>query len=153
MRALDRSERKALLEQLEREFGLGEMPQDLVLVESSGGRVRAVTREAYEMAQRIGRVEALGLYVVKRTKFGLYLSVEGSQLFGPWLRRNVVELSAEQLERWASGQPVDLSELGLSTDASFLVARHGPLFAGSGKVSRDGKVHPQIPKERRVPVE
>ncbi|MDJ0274018.1 MAG: hypothetical protein NYU90_02300 [Aigarchaeota archaeon] len=153
MKVLDRSDRKALLELLEREFGIDEIPQDLVLVEASEGKVRAVTREAYETAQRIGKVEALGLYVLKRTKFGLYLSVEGSQLFGPRLRRNVVELNAAQLERWASGQPIDISELGADPEASFVVARHGPLFAGSGKVSRDGKVHPQIPKERRTPVE
>jgi NOL1/NOP2/fmu family ribosome biogenesis protein len=153
VRVLDRSERKALLEELEGAFGLEELPQDLVLVEGSEGKVRAVTREAYEVAQRIGRVEALGLYVLKRTKFGLYLSVEGSQLFGEKLRRNVVELNVEQLERWASGEPLDLSELGLRPDGGFVVVRHGPVYAGSGKVSKDGKVHPQIPKERRVPVE
>ena len=153
MRVLDRSERKALLEELEKAFGLEELPQDLVLLEGSEGKVRASTREAYEMAQRIGRVESLGLYVLKRTKFGTYLSVEGSQLLGERLKKNVVELTAEQLERWASGEPLDLSELGFKPDGNFVVVRYGPVFAGSGKVSRDGKVHPQIPKERRVPVE
>ncbi len=153
MRVLNRSERKALLEELERAFGLEELPEGLVLVEGSEGKVRATTMEAYEMAQRIGRVEAVGLYVLKRTKFGVYLSVEGSQLLGDRLRKGVVELSAEQLERWASGEPVDLSESGPRPEGNFVVVRHGPLFAGSGKVSRDGKVHPQIPKERRVPVE
>ncbi len=153
MRVLDRSERKALLEELERAFGLEELPQDLVLIEGSEGKVRASTREAYETAQRIGRVEAVGLYVLKRTKFGPYFSVEGSQLFGERLRKNVVELSASQLERWASGEPLDLSELGLKPEGNFVVVRHGPVFAGSGKVSKDGRVHPQIPKERRVPVE
>jgi NOL1/NOP2/fmu family ribosome biogenesis protein len=153
VRVLDRSERKALLEELERAFGLEELPQDLVLVEGSEGKVRAVTREAYEMAQRIGRVETLGLYVLKRTKFGVYLSVEGSQLFGEKLRRNVFELNVEQLERWASGEPLDLLELGLRPDGGFVVVRYGPVFAGSGKVSKDEKVHPQIPKDRRVLVE
>jgi len=153
VRVLDRSERKALLEELERAFGLEELPQDLVFFEGSEGKVRASTREAYEMAQRIGRVEAVGLYVLKRTKFGTYLSVEGSQLLGERLKKNVVELTAEQLERWASGEPLDLSELGFKPEGDFVVVRYGPVFAGSGKVSRDGKVHPQIPKERRVPVE
>jgi Uncharacterized conserved protein len=153
VRVLDRSERKALLEELEKAFGLEELPQDLVFFEGSEGKVRASTREAYEMAQRIARVESLGLYVLKRTKFGTYLSVEGSQLFGEKLRRNVVELTAEQLERWASGEPLDVSELSLRPEGDFVVVRYGPVFAGSGKVSRDGKVHPQIPKERRVPVE
>jgi len=124
-----------------------------VFFEGSEGKVRASTREAYETAQRIGRVEAVGLYVLKRTKFGTYLSVEGSQLLGERLKKNVVELTAEQLERWASGEPLDLSELGFKPDGNFVVVRYGPVFAGSGKVSRDGKVHPQIPKERRVPVE
>jgi NOL1/NOP2/fmu family ribosome biogenesis protein len=153
VRVLSRSERKALLEELERAFGLEELSQDLVFIEGSEGKVRAVTREAYEMAQRIRRVEALGLYVLKRTKFGVYLSVEGSQLLGGRLRRNVVELNVEQLERWASGEPLDLSEQGLRPDGGFVVVRYGPIFAGSGKVSKDRKVYPQIPKERRVPVE
>jgi NOL1/NOP2/fmu family ribosome biogenesis protein len=46
-----------------------------------------------------------------------------------------------------------LSELGLRPDGGFVVVRYGPVFAGSGKVSKDGRVHPQIPKERRVLVE
>jgi NOL1/NOP2/fmu family ribosome biogenesis protein len=46
-----------------------------------------------------------------------------------------------------------LSELGLRPDGGFVVVRYGPVFAGSGKISKDEKVHPQIPKERRVLVE
>ncbi|MCS6787921.1 MAG: hypothetical protein NZ733_01340 [Aigarchaeota archaeon] len=148
---LDRSQRKRVEEALKVEFGVEEgLGEELVVLSGSEGKVRVATPEALEVARSLGKFESVGLYVLKLTKFGTYLSLEGSQLLGDRIRRNVVEVGMDQLKAWMRGDPIPLESVKGSVEGHFAVLRWGDVYAGSGKVSRDGRIHPQIPKHRRL---
>lgn len=151
MELMDRSHRKRVEEALREEFGVeGGLGEEFVALYSSEGKVRVTTPEVFEVAREIGRFESVGLYVLKTTKFGVYLSLEGSQLLRDRIRRNVVEVDRERLEVWMRGEPIPLEGVKGSVEGEYAVVRWRDVYAGSGKVSKDGKLHPQIPKSRRL---
>ncbi|MDW8041766.1 MAG: hypothetical protein RMJ75_03050 [Nitrososphaerota archaeon] len=150
MEVMNRSQRKRVEEALREEFGVERGLEEFVVLYSSEGKVRVTTPEVLEVAREIGRFESVGLYVLKITKFGVYLSLEGSQLLRESIRRNVVEVDREQLEVWMKGEPMPLNSMRGAVEGEYAVVRWGDVYAGSGKVSKDGRLHPQIPKSRRL---
>lgn len=148
MRQLSPRERKTLQENLRRQYGVEEAFKDLVLYISGERRIRAATPETARFARKLRKVQQIGLYVAKLSKAGVALSPEGSQLLDDAIKKNVIELSEKEAELWMKAAP-----LTLKTEAKgiYVVGRLGKLYLGSGRVSRDGKIYPQIAKWRRVP--
>jgi len=126
-------------------LGAESIPRQLVFLES-GRRIRCATRKALEVAERLRGVSTVGVYAAKGMRGMYYLSIEGSQLLGPYLREGVVEVSVREAEEWMRGAPLGLR----GTPGRVVVVRTGWLFLGSGLASRDGKVYPLIPRERML---
>lgn len=150
MRMLTSAERKYLMRRLMDQHGVEDAFEDLILIQSGRGRIRATTRETYEVACRLRRVQQVGLYVVKMVKGDAVLSIEGSQLLGNAIIRNIVELSEEEAGGWMRAAPIQKSG---KLEGRYVVARCGDFYLGSGRVSRDGKIYPQVAKWRRIPEE
>ncbi|GBC70296.1 hypothetical protein HRbin02_00060 [Candidatus Calditenuaceae archaeon HR02] len=130
---------------LSRFLRVSDLPPQLVFTES-GKKVRCVTHAALETAALMKGVVTMGVYAAKRIGNDYYLSIEGSQLLGPYLERGVIDVSMSEGESWMRGAPIERQglELGIA------VVRMGWLYLGSGRVSRDGRVYPLIPKERMI---
>ncbi|MEM0328967.1 MAG: hypothetical protein QXW02_01105 [Nitrososphaerota archaeon] len=150
MRMLTSAERKHLVRRLMDQHGVEDAFESLILIRSGQGRIRAATKEAYEVACRLRKVQQVGLYVAKIVKGDVVLSIEGSQLLGSAITRNVVELSEEEAEEWMKAAPIQKSG---KFEGRYVVARCGDFYLGSGRVSRDGRIYPQVAKWRRIPEE
>lgn len=127
-------------------YGINHFPRGIMLV-STGKRLRAVTEEAYELAKRLKGVVGLGVYAAKKIGENYYFSIEGSQIFGDHIENRVVEVTWEEAEQWMKGAPIKREG---AEPRSIIVVRLGRVYLGSGKVSRDGKIYPLIPKERQI---
>lgn len=137
--------RREEIAELSRFLDVESLPEQFVLFES-GKRVRCATRKAFELAQNLKAVTSIGVYSAKRMGREHYFSIEGSQLFGPFLKKGVLEVSVSEAENWLKGLPLERTV----TDAGVVVVRAGWLFLGSGRVSRDGKIYPLISRERMI---
>jgi NOL1/NOP2/fmu family ribosome biogenesis protein len=130
---------------LSRFLRVNDLPSQLVFTEK-GKKVRCVTHTALETATRLKGVVTMGVYAAKKMGEDYYLSIEGSQLLGPYLEGGVVEVSMNEAENWMRGAPIERSGL----ESGIAVVKMGWLFLGSGRVSRDGRIYPLIPKERMI---
>lgn len=150
MRALSPKERRWLVERLRAQHGVEDAFEDLVLYMGGGRRVRAATREAAELASKLRRVQQVGLYVAKLSEGHVVLSIEGSQLLDGAIKKNFVELDEEAAAEWMKAAPLSPPT---PVEGRYVVGKCGDLYLGSGRVSRDGKIYPQVAKWRRVPEE
>jgi len=150
MELLSPSEKRYLLERLRSQHGVEDAFEGLVLLKAGQGRIRAVTREAFELAQKLRKVQQVGLYVVKLMKGDAILSIEGSQLLNGDIKKNVIDLDERLAREWMKAAPIESSQLYTS---KYVVAKCGNLYLGSGRFSRDGKIYPQVAKWRRIPEE
>ena len=150
MRLLTPRERRNLIERLKLQYGVEDAFEDLILIKAGQGRIRATSREAFEVAGRLRKVQQIGLYVIKVVKGDVILSIEGSQLLDGRIVKNLIELSDEEAEEWMKAAPIPCPE---KIKSRYVVARCGNLYLGSGRVSRDGRIYPQVAKWRRIPEE
>jgi len=150
MELLSPSEKKYLLERLRIQYGVEDAFEDLVLLKAGQGRIRAVTKEAFELAQKLRKVQQVGLYVVKLMKGDAILSIEGSQLLNGKIKKNVIELNEELAREWMKAAPINSPT---TYSSKYVVAKCGNLYLGSGRFTRDGKIYPQVAKWRRIPEE
>jgi len=150
MELLSPSEKRYLLERLRSQHGVEDAFEGLVLLKAGQGRIRAVTREAFELAQKLRKVQQVGLYVVKLMKGDAILSIEGSQLLNGDIKKNVIDLDERLAREWMKAAPIESSQFYTS---KYVVAKCGNLYLGSGRFSRDGRIYPQVAKWRRIPGE
>jgi len=148
LKLLNPSEKKYLLERLRIQHGVEDAFKDLILIKTGQGRIRAATRETFEVAGKLRRVQQLGLYVAKISKGDVVLSIEGTQLLNGAIRKNVIELDERSAEDWMKASPITGPQ---KYGSKYVVAKCGELYLGSGRFSRDGKIYPQIAKWRRIP--
>ena len=147
MKLLSTSERRYFEERLRAQYGVENGFSEYVLIKAGQGRVRAATLEAFEVAARLRRVQQVGLYVAKLVKGDVILSIEGSQLLNGKIRKNVIELSEPETERWMRASPI---EKPIKPGIRYVVAKCEELYLGSGRASRDGRIYPQVAKWRRI---
>jgi NOL1/NOP2/fmu family ribosome biogenesis protein len=152
MKILNGSERKLLQELLYQQHGVREAFEEFILIMGGDGKVRAATLETIEVARKLRKVLQMGLYIAKyrRNKNEVFLSIEGSQLLNDKISKNIVELSEEECREWMRGAPIPLS---INTDSRHIVGKIDKIYLGSARVSRDGKLYPQIAVWRRFPAE
>lgn len=147
---LSSSERKLMEKILYERYGVREPFREYVLLLTGEGKVRAATPEAIEVAEKLKRVQQVGLYVAKFKRGDVSLSIEGSQLLSSKLRENVIELTESQAEEWMRAAPIKLQYVPKTL---YVVAKIDKIYLGSGRVSRDGRIYPQVAKWRRIPEE
>jgi len=148
-RILSSSERKLFEKLLREQHGVDDPFKEYALFIYGDGKIRAVTPLAAEIAGKLRRVHQVGLYVAKLRADEVSLSIEGSQILGDKIKKNVIELNEEEARDWISAKPIKYTQ---RLNTRYVVARSGSLYLGSGRVSRDGRIYPQIAKWRRIPV-
>ena len=142
---LKSSEKKKLIQELEEQFGITELPY--LLLETGKEKIRGfsgtMTKEEILELGRIANVEIIGLYLIKKER-SLRLSLDATQILKEQITKNIVEITNEELESWLRGKNLEIIK-----DGGVHVIKCGDDFIGCG-ISDGKKLINHVPKERRI---
>lgn len=146
LKFLDKNEKKELIQKLNEQFGIKEIPWPLI----KWGNERIIIfsgnadEKEIEKIRELAIIEIIGLYFAKE-EYGLRLSIEATQLLKNQITKNIFELNEEQMNEWMKGH-----ELNIQTGKKgFLVMKYKNDLLGCGKAS-ENKISNFVPKERRI---
>ena len=151
---LNSKEKKHFLQLLEEQYGYNKgLDQDL-LVNKNKQRYYLINPEVLEFPLDEYRVETIGLYFATLMPEGvLRLTIDGSQMIGPYATKNLLDISDNQKKEWIRGHNLELN----TKLSGWLIlrskAKRGYDYLGCGKVvHKDGtiSIHNYIPKARYV---
>ena len=151
---LNSKEKKQFLQQLQNQYGYEKGLTQDILVNKNKGRYYLVTPELLEFDFEEQRVETIGMYFATLVSPNdLRLTIEGSQIIGPYATKNVHAIDDEETKQWIRGQ-----NLSIETElAGWLILKHesdkGVDYLGCGKIVQKNDeqvIHNYIPKTRYV---
>jgi len=131
----------------EKQYGIPAFLSGLELLETGERRIRATTPQTLALAAKLRGVQSVGLYVAKTRGTELTFSIEGSHLICAEISKSLIELGEDEAKLWIAGAPIRFER---PLPVRFVIGRFAGFCLGSGAVSRDGRVYPQVPKVRRV---
>ena len=91
------------------------------------------------------RINSLGLYFAEFRNNELRLSIEGSQIVGPFATKNFVVINDNELRQWLRGEDL----IKECTQTGFVIIKHSEDYLGCGKY-KDGTILNFVPKTRRL---
>ena len=119
---------------------------DYAFLMNGKGKIFVVNREIGRIDFSKININNLGLYFGE-LRFGeLRLSIEGSQIIGPFAKKNIIDIDDKQIEEWMQGNGIDVENKNLD---GFVIIKHNKDFLGSGKYKK-GRILNYVPKERRA---
>ena len=159
MQFLKRKKVKDILAVLKKQYGLKkdfEDHLDFVFMMNAKNKLYIINKEIVNVDFDMLRIDSMGLYFGELKDPGsksaeLRLSIEGSQIIGPFASNNVVEISDGLKKLWIRGFDI---EVGSTKDAkeinnAYVLVKNGKDFLGCGRL-KDEKILNHIPKSRRV---
>jgi len=147
LRTIEGKDKEKILEQLNRDFGIKEIPG--ILLMRGAERIFLyqgdLTMEQISNMEKTFVIERIGVYFAKEQNGEVRLSLEGVHLLKDQIIKGIFELDEKQADEWMHG-----SELNLETGKKgFLVMKYKEYFLGTGKAS-EKKISNYIPKNRRL---
>ena len=145
MKILYSAQKKEILNQLKKQYGITKLPY--LLVQFGKEKIRLYsgnlsTQELRELDRTL-KIENAGLYAINIAQ-GTRLTFDGVQLFKNQITKNILELNDQQAEDWLKG-----NDLAIESDKNLKVLQHNNEFIGCGK-STGEKITNFVPKERRI---
>jgi len=149
LKILNEKEKKSVENKLHEQFGISEISGKIIM---RGKDKMFLFSGSFNPSQikkleKITLIERIGFYFAKvdeRTK-DIRLSIEGSQIIGPEVKKNIFEINEDQTKEWMKGR-----ELRIRTGKKgFLILKYKNDFLGTGKASEE-KIGNFIPKSRRL---
>jgi len=151
---LNTRENKKILDELRKIYGFS-AKLDGVLLISPKQKLYLLTKELELIRlkeEKQLRIDKAGLYLGAIVPDGIRLSLEGSQLIGPYATKHVLEIDEEHLEPWVKGEDFEMSEQEqkkISNKEGFFIIKFGNDFLGCAKI-KQGRVHNLVSKSRRL---
>lgn len=136
---------KVFLKLIESQFGGYPEWFDRAVFVRRKERVCLLSRDIDNISVRNLRINSLGLYIAEVKNDTLRLSIEGAQLVGPFAKKNVCEVSAEQMKEWFKGNDVPVE----GKYDGFIILKCGSDFIGAGRFKDDHLIN-FVPKARRI---
>jgi NOL1/NOP2/fmu family ribosome biogenesis protein len=93
------------------------------------------------------RINSLGLYLGEIAHNELRLSIEGSQLIGPYSKKNIIELSDKEAREWLKGFDLEKE----SDCRGHVILKNNKDYLGTGRIKAN-RILNFIPKNRRLKV-
>lgn len=146
MKPLPNTDKKRIIQKLNEQFGINEIPQLIILFGKEKLRLYSgnlLKEELYHLNNEL-RVENIGLYFAKWENDEVRLTIDGVQMFKDQITKNILELNNEQALEWLKGNDLDIK-----MDNSWKILKHKNEFLGCGK-STGEKISNFMPKERRI---
>lgn len=146
MKPLTSSDKKKILAQLEKQFGINELPYLIIQFGKEKLRVYSgnLSKEELIILDKNLRIENIGLYFAKQENNGIRLTLDGVQLLKNQITKNIIELDNQQAEQWLRGNDLDIK-----THRDWVILKSGDELIGCGK-STGEKISNFMPKERRI---
>ena len=146
MQIIKLKEKKQIIEQLNKQFGIQDLPY--LLLRFGKEKIRAysgsLSTEELKILDKTLNIETIGIYFAAEINNELRLSLDAIQLLKNQISKNILEIDNEQAEKWFKGQ-----ELLIKTDRNFKILKNNNEFIGCGK-STGEKIANFMPKERRI---
>lgn len=151
LKILNKKEVKSLLSMINKQFGCSVDTDilDYVFLRNDKNKVFITNKKMNELDLTKLRINSMGLYIAEVREHEIRLSIEGSQIIGPYAKKNIIELDEEQARKWMKGE--DLSAEGYAKEdyPGFVIIKHKDDYLGSGKYS-NGRILNYVSKIRRV---
>jgi NOL1/NOP2/fmu family ribosome biogenesis protein len=144
MKWLSSKEVKRILKQLKEEYE-AEPLLDYQFLINHEDKVYIINNEIKNINFSILRTNTIGLYIGRLVKNELKLSIEGSQLIGPYAKKNTIELDDKLIQEWIRGFNIDLE----GSHKGFVIIKNKNDYFGCGK-HKENKILNMVPKERRI---
>ncbi len=141
------NDRKKLLQEFSNRFGI--VDPGYLFIETGKSKIRgfsgSLAREDIMNLDEFARIELIGTYIARDDEMtGLRLSFDAPHIKGIQVTKNVIELNAEEFEKWRYGEPLAKElEIGIYV-VSFLGDTWGCGYSTGQKLLN------YIPKERIV---
>ncbi|MFH1710849.1 MAG: hypothetical protein ABH840_00895 [Nanoarchaeota archaeon] len=146
-KTLSRKEKEKILEKLNEQFGISNLPY--LLIKQGFEKVRAfsgsLSREELEKLGEKVNVDTVGIYLLKEEGNDIRLSHDGASLLQNQITKNILTLNKEQANEWLRG-----NNLQITSDLSGpVILKYKDLVIGCGKAGQ-GRITNFVPKERRI---
>jgi NOL1/NOP2/fmu family ribosome biogenesis protein len=153
MKFLNSKEKRDIVRSLENQYGFtGELHGNLLLNAKEKLYLLADSEIISREQDKQLRIDRAGLHIASIAVNGLRLSVEGSQLLGPRMTKNILEIAPEHLEPWVKGQDFELYDREREQTQGRIgiyCLKLGRDFIGS-TIVKDNKVQNCLSKNRWV---
>jgi NOL1/NOP2/fmu family ribosome biogenesis protein len=133
------------MKQLDEQFGFTEeLPY--VFFKNNKHKIMIINNEFAEIDLTKLRVNNFGLYFGEiMDSREIRLSIEASQIVGPYATKNIVEVDENTAKKWMYGQDIEYNY----NTTGFVILKYKKDFIGCGRY-KDGKISNHIPKNRRI---
>jgi NOL1/NOP2/fmu family ribosome biogenesis protein len=135
--------------------GNAEKLLDYAFLMNSKNRIYFINRQVIDAHHSINldslRIDSIGLYFGELRDNELRLSMEATQLIGPYATKNVVEISDGLKQLWIRGFDIEVKEREIINcdPSSFVLVKNKNDFWGCGRLS-SGKIINMTPKTRVI---
>ena len=146
---LNSKDRKLILKSLNMQFGIEELPKDLVyFCYMKRERVQVVNRAIFEMEniEKV-RINALGMYFGTIMKDGFRPSLEALHMLKDQITKYVYEVDEATRNKWIEGQDLEIDNP--EWEHYYVVIKHNNDFLGIGKVKNQVILN-YVPKSRKI---
>jgi NOL1/NOP2/fmu family ribosome biogenesis protein len=146
MKPLTSTDKKRIIEKLNEQFGIINIPGLIILFGKEKLRLYSgnlLKEELYYLDNELN-MENIGLYFAKYENDEIRLTIEGVQFFKDHISKNIIELNNQQTLEWFKGNDLDIK-----TSYGWKILKYKNEFIGCGK-STAQKISNFMPKERRI---
>ena len=146
MKTLSSSRKKKIIQQLEDQFGITNLPYLFLQFGKDKIRVYSgdLSKENLNNLDKNTRIENMGLYFARIQPDGIRLTIDGIQLVKDQITKNIMEINDNQAEDWFKGNDLDIK-----AESAFKILKNNDEFIGCGKSTGD-RITNFVPKERRI---
>jgi NOL1/NOP2/fmu family ribosome biogenesis protein len=146
MKILTSKEKKQILKLLEKQFGINNIPFEIIKFGEEKFRAFTgnISKQELEILDKELRIENCGLYFATIKNNELRLTIDGIQLFKDQITKNIQEINDKQANDWLKGYDLDIK-----TERGFKIIKHNDELIGCGKSTGD-RITNFVPKERRI---
>ena len=145
LKIMNNKEIKEIYEMIEKQWG-AKIKLDFGFLKNNKNRIFVISRDISKIETSKLRINSAGMYFCETDKFGIRLSIEGTQIVGKNASKNVVEVSEEDSKKWLKGEDIEADCPGCK---GFVILRHKNDFFGNGKYS-NGRILNYVSKTRRI---
>lgn len=159
---LNRKRIKEIFEVLGIQYGLKkgyEEKLNYIFMINEDNKINIINPSVASINLDVLHISSLGLYFgeLKENENNkedeIRLSIEGSQIIGPFATKNVVEISEGLMRLWIRGYDIEVKnhkeKENEKQENAFVIVKHKNDFFGCGRL-KDGIILNHIPKERRI---
>lgn len=145
LKILNKKEIKEILAMIKEHYDAEPDLDYVFILNESDNKIYITNRDLEKIDLEKIRINLIGLYIAEINHGFIRLSIEGSQLIGPYAKKNILELDEKQMKAWMRGEDLDAT----GDYSGFVIIKYGNDFLGSGKYS-NGRILNYVNKARRV---